>query len=205
MKYKSILKNHKEFESNIEEIIKYSLEKIILNPRNGKISSRETSILLEAFILKICALWESFVEKEIVLTTFQDQTNLFQLMELKKNNKLDVSLIRAVLFSDTYRGFQDINRLVDFSKKVIVDNYNPFLEISNEQKTKIHFVYTIRNYLSHYSNYSKKKLLLEYKKIYEYKVFLEPVTLLLKNKGKLFEELANNFCMTSVHMRKIFI
>lgn len=205
MKFKTILRNHSEFESAIEEIIRYALERIIIDLPSDKITVRERNILLEAFILKICALWESFLEKEIVLAVSLDPGSLIETMELNKSKQLDIKLIRAILFSDTYRNFQDVNRLINFTKDVIVEKYNPFLKINKEQKTKIHFAYSIRNYLSHYSTLSKKKLLFEYKKAFGYKNFLEPSKFLIKNKGKYFEDLANNFKMASVHMRKTFV
>lgn len=205
MKFKTILKNHSEFESAVEEIIRYALEKIIIDLPSDKITVRERDMSIEAFILKLCALWESFLEEEIILAVSLDPTSLIDSMELSKSRHLlDIKLIRAILFSDTYRNLQDVNRLTDFTKDIIVEKYNPFLKITKEQKTKIRFTYSIRNYLSHYSNFSKKKLFSEYKRIYNYKKFLEPNRFLVKNKGKHFEDLANNFKISSLYMRKIF-
>jgi hypothetical protein len=39
---------------------------------------------------------------------------------------------------------------------------------------------------------------------YKYRIFLEPGKFLLKQKGKHFEELVNNFKMASIQMRAIF-
>jgi len=204
MKFRSILKNHREFEQSIEDVIQYALDKIIVDLPGDKIIAKERNVLLEAFILKLCALWESFLEKEIVLSVSLDTKNLIETMELNKNKRLDTKLIRAILFSDTFRGFPDVNRLVNFAKRVIAEKYNPFFKITKEQKSKIHFTYAIRNYLSHYSSFSKKKLFSEYKRVFGYRNFLEPSKFLAKNKGKYFEDLANNFKIASVYMRKIF-
>ena len=205
MKFKTILKNHTEFELAVEEIIRYALERILIDLPKQNITIRERDILIDAFILKLCALWESFLEKEILLCVSLDPRNLIATMELNKSKRLDIKLIRAILFSDSYKNFRDVDRLIAFTKNVIVEIYDPFLKISKEQKTKIRFTYSIRNYLSHYSTFSKKKLLSEYKKVYGYKKFLEPSRFLLKNKGKYFEDLANNLKMTSIYMRKIFV
>jgi len=205
MRFTTIVRNHTEFEEAVEKIIQYALERIIIEQPKEKITVRGRDILVDAFMLKLCALWESFLEKEIVLCVSLDPRNLIATMELNKSKHLDIKLIRAILFSDKYMSFQDINRLIAFTKEVIVDRYNPFLRIHKEQKTKIHFTYSIRNYLSHYSTFSKKKLLSEYKKVYGYRKFLEPSRFLLKNKGKYFEDLADNFKLASVFMRKIFV
>lgn len=205
MKFRIILKNHNEFESAVEKITRYALEKIVINLPITRITVTESDMLIEAFILKLCALWESFLEKEIVLSLSLDPINLISIMELNKSQHLDIKLIRAILFSDVYRNFQDINRLIDFTKRFIVGKYNPFLKITTEQKLKIHFTYAIRNYLSHYSSFSKKKLFSEYKRVIGYRNFLEPIKFLVKDKGKHFEDLANNFRMVSVYMKKIFV
>lgn len=204
MKFKAILKNHKEFEQSIEDIIQYVLDKIIVDLSSDKMVAKEKNVLLEAFILKLCALWESFLEKEIIFCVSLDLKHLIETMELNKNKRLDIKLIRAILFSDTFRGFQDVNRMIGFTKRVIVEKYNPFLKITKEKRSKIHFTYAIRNYLSHYSSFSKKKLFSGYKRVFGYRNFLEPSIFLAKNKGKHFEDLANNFKMVSVYMKKIF-
>lgn len=205
MRFAAIVRNHTKFEEAVEEIIQYALERIVIDPPKENITVRERDILIDAFMLKLCALWESFLEKEIVLCVSLDARNLIATMELNKRKHLDIKLIRAILFSDKYKSFQDINRVIAFTKEVIIDKYNPFLRINKDQKNKIHFTYSIRNYLSHYSTLSKKKLLSEYKKVFGYKMFLEPSRFLLKNKGRYFEDLASNLKMTSVYMRKIFV
>ena len=61
MKPKTILKNHEQFESAIEEVIQYALEICADLPYEKQMSEKEKHILLEALILKICALWEKFI------------------------------------------------------------------------------------------------------------------------------------------------
>ncbi|TET58741.1 MAG: hypothetical protein E3J52_07665 [Promethearchaeota archaeon] len=204
MKFKSILKNHKQFESAVEDIIQYAQEIIADLPYKSPISSKEKHILLEALILKICALWEKFIEAEIIYATCFNTKKLSQVMGLNHMTKLNPKLVRAIIFSDTYRSFQDIDYLVYFSKKVIENKYNPFIRIRPYQKKNILFTYKIRNYLSHYSEYSKRALFSDYKKSYNYKKFLEPGKFLLKNKGEHYADLAKNFKITSIYMRKIF-
>lgn len=204
MRFKSILKNHEQFESAVEDIIQYAQEIIADLPYEVPKSTNEKHILLEALMLKICALWEKFIEKEIIFTACFDTKRLLQLMGLSRNPKLSHELVRAIIFSDTFRSFQGVDNLISFSKKVVEERYNPFIRISSSQKKDILFTYKIRNYLSHYSEYSKRTLFSDYKKIYNYRTFSAPGKFLLKNRGKHFEDLSKNFKMTSVRMRKIF-
>lgn len=204
MKFKTILKNHDEFESAVEYTIIYAQEVLADLPYRSRISTGEKSILLEALLLKICALWGKFVEEELVYATYLNTKKLSQLMGVNLNTKLTTEITRALIFSDTYRSFRGIDDLIHFSKKVIEGQYNPFTQISLSQKKDILFTHKIRNYLSHYSGYSRRALFSAYKERYNYIRFLEPGKFLLKDKGKRFEDLSKNFKMTSIHMKKIF-
>ena len=204
MRFKSILRNHEQFESAVEDIIRYAQEIIADLPYKNAMSAKEKHILLEALILKICALWEKFIEQELIFVICLNTKKLLQVMGLDEKMKLNPQLVRAIIFSDTFRPFHDIDNLIYFSKKMVEQKYNPFIRITPSQKRNILFTYKIRNYLSHYSGYSKRVLFSAYKKIYGYERFLEPGKFLLKDKGKHFEDLAKSFKMASLHMKKVF-
>jgi hypothetical protein len=204
MRFKSILSNHEQFESAVEDIIQYVQEIIADLPYKKVMLTKEKHILLEALILKICAMWEKFIEEELILSICLDTRGLLQVTGLDEKTKLNENLVRAIVFSDTYRDFHDVDKLISYSKKVIGERYNPFIKIKSYWKEDILFVYKIRNYLSHYSEYSKRTLFTAYKKKHEYRRFLEPGKFLLKNKGKHFEDLAKSFKMASIHMKEIF-
>ena len=202
---KVLIKHHDQFENTIESIIRYAQEIIADLPYKKEISLKEKEMLLEALLLRACALWESFIEREIIISINLDPSNLLKEVDLPKKNKLNIKLIRAIIFSDHYRDFHDIERSMSFLNRVIVEKNNPFKKITNTQKEKINFTYKIRNYLAHYSEFSKMKLFRAYKKkSYNYRYFLEPGKFLLKQKGKHFEDLINNFRITSIQMKKIF-
>jgi hypothetical protein len=204
MNIKPIIKNHSRFENNIKELIQYGLEIISNNVQYiDKIKSKkEKVILLEALLLRTCAHWESFIAKEIILLINMDSTNFKMHMELPENTKLNLKLIRAILYSDKYNNFHEVGHFKTYFSKLLVNEYNPFPKISNEQSKKINFTYTIRHYLSHYSEFSKKKLHKAYIEFYGYKLFQEPGVFLLKEKGKYFENLLHNFVLASVNMKK---
>jgi len=199
----SIKKNHLKFEKNINKLIKYGLEIITENiiVKKDRINKKEKNILLESLLLRSCAYWEIFLEREIIILVSLNSDRFKLYMELPSNTKLNLKLIRAILYGDEYRNFHDIKHFRSYFSKVLVEEYNPFTNITNEQLKKINITYTIRNYLSHYSEYSKKKLYQAYMDNFNYKIFQEPGIFLLKEKGKYFENLIHNFVLVSVNMR----
>lgn len=203
MSINSIKSNHLKFEKNLNELIEYGLEIITENVtvKKDKISKKEKNILLESLLLRSCAYWENFLEKEIIILINLNSDKFKLNMELPFDIKLNLKLIRAILYGDEYRDFHDIKHFRNYFSKILVEEYNPFTNITNEQLKKINITYTIRNYLSHYSEYSKKKLYQAYVDNFKYKIFQEPGIFLLKEKGKYFENLIHNFVLVSANMR----
>jgi len=201
---KTILGNHEQFESKIEDIIKYGLELINdrLPGKMDKKSKEEKSMLLEALLLRSCAVWESFVENEIVLLVSLEPANLNKEMGLPEHSKQSVKLVRALLFCGRYRDYWNMEQSKSTFRRVITDKYNLFSKIKTEQINKLNFIYKMRNYLSHYSGFSRKELLKAYDKTYKREKFLQPGYFLMKEKGKYFENLIHNFKLISISMRQ---
>ncbi|MFH1231174.1 MAG: hypothetical protein V1709_06715 [Planctomycetota bacterium] len=199
MSKKAIDTNHEEFERNIEDIINYGSEII---KDNSKRIDNQKSMLLESLLLKSTALWENFVSQDLIYLVHLDSMCLKDKMELSQGTKLDLSLIRALLFADSYRNYYNINDSRGYFKEVLTPQYNLFAEITSEQGRKINAVYKIRNYLSHYSAYARKQLLKVYQEQFRYRRFLEPGMFLMKHNGKYFERLMHNFAMVSTRMRR---
>jgi hypothetical protein len=202
---KKVIKNHHTFENNIESIIRYGLEIISDLPYRKPVPPEEKEMLLESLLLRACALWESFIEKEIILLINIDPGQLRKKFDLPLKGDLNIKIIRAIIFSDSFRDFHDLDRSMSFFEEVISDKFNTFKTIKKEQNNKIIFTFKIRNYLAHYSEFSKLKLYNAYQRQpYGYRRFLEPGKFLLKQKGKNFENLLNNFNTVSIQMRTIF-
>lgn len=200
-----IINNHKEFEERIEKILQYAQEIVIDLPfKQQKFTIQEKHLILESLILRVCALWEKFLETELILVVGYDPSKLIEKMNIRNITKPNLSLIRAILFSDVFRDFHDIERSKSFFKKYIVNGYNCFNKISSNQVKKIQFIYTIRNYLSHYSEFAKRKLLDSYKKEYGLSRFLEPGQFLFVNNGKRFRDLVATLKFCSINMKTIF-
>ena len=204
MSSSTVLKHHLKFETNIKQLIYYGLNVANdgYNPKSEKKSTEEKKMLLEALLLRACALWESFLEKEIVILVKLDPSKFKVAHGLSDSTKLNEKIIRAIIFSDRYRDFNDIDSSKGYFRKVLVDEYNLFEDISNEQIKKLIFTYKMRNYLSHYSIFSKDILFISYKKDYHYRKFVEPGLYLLTNKGQNFENLIHNLILISIKMKK---
>jgi len=203
-KIRDIIKNHEQFENSIEKILQYANEIVSDLPYRKKISNEEKFLLLESLILRACALWEKFIEKELVLAVSLNTNRLVKEMNLKHNTKLDLELIRAILFSDIFRDFHDLEKSKSFFNKFIASNFNFCAEISTSQIKNLQFIYKIRNYLSHYSEFSRRKLFDAYKKKFGLKRFVEPGQFLYTNKGQRFQDLIANFKYCSINMKKKF-
>lgn len=203
MSINSLNKNHLQFESNVKELIKYGMDIVTenINKTKNKDRKKEKTILVEALLLRSCAYWEKFLEKEIILLVNLNNDKFKIYFELPQKSTLNIKLIRAILYGNKYLDFHDIKNCKGFFSKLLTDNYNPFNSITIEQFNNISFSYTIRNYLSHYSDYSKKNLCRAYIDKFKYKIFQEPGLFLLKEKGKYFENLLHNFVLVSINMR----
>lgn len=199
MNKKNIIKRHKIFNRGIDDLINYGLNIIKENKEK-----KEKELLIESLLLKACALWEGFIQDEIINLIALDSANFKEEFEIDKKINLNEQLIRAILFSNHYRDFHDIEKNKSFFIKVISNKCNGFNNITNEQLKKISTVYIIRNYLAHRSVFSKKKLMNIYKSKFDISEFIEPSKLLLKNDGKNFENLLHNFKLITLRIQKIF-
>lgn len=202
MSIRSILINHNSLENDIEQIIKYGLEIIDRNSKKAKVfTTYEKRIIIEGLLLRACARWESFLEIEVVSLVNMDKNKLLDELDLPTNSVVNQRVIKAILFSTSYKDFHDLERSKGFYRRFIADNYNLFDKISKEQINKSRMVYKLRNYLSHYSEFAKKKLEQEYKQTYGYSVFMTPGRFLVSKSGEHFETLVHNFSLISSTMK----
>ncbi len=200
---KEIIVNHNNLESSIDELIRNGLEIVSDNFQiNNQRNRIHKELLLESFLLRSCAYWEHFLEKEIILLVKLNPDTFKSYFNISVNFSLDHNLIRAILIGDKYQDWHDIQKFRSYFQKIIESKVNPFTKLTKEQLDLLNFVYILRNYLSHYSEYSKKKLFSMYKANYSYKKFIEPGSFLIKGKGKHFESLLHNFKLISVSIRK---
>ena len=177
MRKSDLKKNHEPFEAAISRY-RVFLEKII-NAQRVVGTAQEKRDIVESVLLRLCANWERFVDDHLVCCVNRDHRKLSEFLGVPVPDHPGKDLCYALVFGDGYRDFPSFGKLKGFSKKVLPDESNPFLEVSKATSARIDEVYAIRNYLAHYSYRSRRALLSMYKKKHRMTRFLEPGQFLL--------------------------
>ena len=167
-------------------------------------SKYEISEIIEAFTIKSICDWEWYIEKMISETLKNDTTKLSETIDLELPKKISTDECFAYLNGLNYFDLKNASNLKTISKKILIDDYNPFLKINNEAKNKIDEFYIIRNYVAHKSKKSKKSLINIYKK-YEILEFIEAGEFLLskgneKSKTIIFQDYGSAFWLSAFNI-----
>ena len=162
MRKADLKKNHEKLDYTIDRYRSF-MERMI-NAKRVIQSDQEKQDLAESVLLRLCANWDSFVDEHLVDCVNVDPSKLKDFLGVPVPDHPDKDLCTALIFGDRYRNFASFDQLKRFTKKLLPDGSNPFLEVTRAQAKKIDEVYTIRNYLSHYSAKSKRALHSMYKK-----------------------------------------
>ena len=182
MRKAELKKNHEKLDNTIDRYRSF-MERMI-NAKRVIQSDQEKQDLAESVLLRLCANWDSFVDEHLVDCVNVDSSKLTDFLGVPVPSHPDKDLCTALIFGDSYRNFASFDRLKRFTKKLLPVESNPFLEVTREQAKKIDEVYTIRNYLSHYSAKSKRALQRMYNENYEKTKFIEPGQFLLAYNAK---------------------
>ena len=169
--------NHRLLDESVARYRAF-LERIIAAQR--VISSiQEKRDIAESVLLRLCANWESFVDEHLVDCVNVDPSRLEEFLGVLPPTHPSKNLCTALIYGDRYRDFRGFGELKGFSKRLLPDASNPFLQVTSSQAKRIDEVYKIRNYLSHYSARAKRSLHHMYRDKYEMSNFLEPGHFLL--------------------------
>jgi hypothetical protein len=177
MRKADLKKNHIALDTAIARYRTF-MEKIV-GAQRVVASAQEKRDLAESIVLRLCANWESFVDNHLVDCINRDWSKLSEFFGVTVPNHPSAGLCWALLFGDSYRDFRSYGDLKGFSKKILVENSNPFLAVTTKQSARIDEVYKMRNYLSHLSGKSRRALNEMYKTSYKMQRFLEPGQFLL--------------------------
>lgn len=200
MRKASLAKNHERFDGALERYTAF-MDKII-NAQRVISTPLEKRDIAESIILRLCANWEAFVDEHLIDCINVDDSKLSTFFNVKIPKHPGKELCQALLFGKNgYTDFKSFGDLKGFSKKILPDNSNPFLEITSTQGKRLDEVYKIRNYLSHYSISSKRALNKLYKDEYEMNRFLEPGQFLLAYKAKRLWHYFDMFSDVSTKMK----
>lgn len=140
---------------------------------------QEKRDIAESVLLRLCANWESFVDEHLVDCLNVDHSKLEDFLGVPVQAHPSKNLCTALIFGDGYRDFSSFGQLKGFTKRLLPNAANPFLEVTPTQAKRIDEVYKIRNYLSHYSARSKRALHRMYNDEYDMTNFVEPGRFLL--------------------------
>ena len=181
MRKADLAKNHEDFEGDMAWYINFLIRTL---RAEGVIGTREDKIeIVESSIIRICALWEAFVEGELIDCLNLDSTKLSEDLKLDLPKHLSRSLCEAILIGRGYLDFKSVGDIKGFASKILPDDVNPFRLIKTPTAKKIDELCVMRNYLSHYSSKAKRALRQMYKKSYRLERFREPGDFLLSRGG----------------------
>ena len=131
--------------------------------------------LVEALAVRICTLWSILVEDLLIDCLNRNSERYADFMNVPRLPKHIPRLQCEFMLNGI--GYFDVKSVEDIQKKakdILLDINNPFNHITNADKKKINELFTMRNYLAHYSRQSDRKLFNIYKDTYRMKKFSEP-------------------------------
>ena len=149
-----------------------------------KIDKDDKKEILEAFVFKIDASWQTLVRGLFVDCLSRDLTKYSESTHSSLPKHLPWQVCRAMVNGLNFFDFRNTEDIKKLGNKYLVDRYNPFKKISDSVGKKIDEFYTIRNFLTHQSSFSMRKLKIMYKKKYGISSFRDPGLFLLTHDKK---------------------
>lgn len=135
----------------------------------------EKKELFEAFVFKVYANWNIFVEDLLIDCLNRDTSQYAQYMDIKLRKNLTRNQCKAMILGLTsYLDFRSVSEIKKIAKNILVPQNNPFIVIPKSASDKIDEFYKIRNYLAHYSILARRSLTNMYKRAYRLQRFREP-------------------------------
>jgi hypothetical protein len=182
MRKSDLKKNHVPFDS---ALIRYrSFMKKVVDAQRVIGTAEEKQDLAESVVLRLCAVWEQFVDEHIVDCVNCDPSKLGARFGVSLPTNPSKGLCQALIIGDRYLDFRSFSDLLGFCKRVLPDGSNPFDAISKTHRKRMDEVYAIRNYLSHYSARARRQLHEMYKREYKMDRFVQPGRFLLAYRAR---------------------
>jgi hypothetical protein len=182
MKKSSTDKSLDNFEWWMAEYIRF-LNKVLAAKAVVK-EDREKRELIEAFVLRIAAIWEVLVESLLIDCLNRDSSTLAKHLDLSLDKDLKRPVCEAIVSGLNYFDFRNFSSLKKETKKILVPRHNPFQAISKDAARKIDEFFVIRNYLAHYSSMARRAVMRIYRDSYGMQKFREPGHFLYASRGK---------------------
>jgi hypothetical protein len=141
MRKANLAKNHEWFERDMHWHIDF-LARMLGAQRVVKVEDKFE--IIESSVIRICALWEAFVEDELVDCLNLDCTKFSEYLQLDLPPHLKRPLCEAILIGHRYLDFKGVDDIRSFARKVLPDEVNPFRLIRNPTAKKIDELYIMR-------------------------------------------------------------
>jgi hypothetical protein len=200
MRKADLKKNHEEFDGIVDWYGEFLGR--VLRARIEVLAEDKREIA-ESVLLRLCAYWESFVEKELVDCANIDCSRLSEYVGVPLPEHLTLATCQAIVLGGRYLNWRSIGELKSLAKKVLPDHVNPFAKITSSTGKRIDEAYVIRNYLSHQSTASRRALMQMYETRHDLSRFKEPGAFLLANNNRRLVEYGRAFIRASGEMVKI--
>jgi len=201
MRKADLLKNHDEFEGDLGWYADF-IGRMLRAQR--VVHQRDKVEILESLVIRICAIWEAFVEEEMVDCLNIDSSRCREELQLRLPKHMTRDLCEAVLVGMGYLSFRSVNDMKRHARRLLPPDVNPFRLISNEPTAKrMDEFYIMRNYLSHYSGRSRRQLQKMYHDSWQLKRFRQPGDFLCSYSGARLIQYIEAFKDASNQMRGI--
>jgi hypothetical protein len=203
MRKADLAKNHDEFEKDMDWYIDF------LNRMLGAkrvVNYYDKLEILESLVIRLCAIWEAFIEGEMIDCLNIDCCSRYgEELQLKIPENPNKDLCEAILVGSGYLDFKSVADIKSKAKKALPDEVNPFNLIrTNPTAKRIDELYIMRNYLSHYSGKSRRALMKMYQQNpWRLKNFREPGDFLFAYRGKRLIQYIEALLDASEQMRGI--
>jgi hypothetical protein len=169
--------NHKNFDEWIDWYFGFTYE--LFEQRKAFTSKFEKAEFLEAFVLRVVTRWEYLVEKDILISLNHDSSKYSDYLGLRLPKHLSMDECEAIVVGFRYLDFKSVGDVKSFGRKYLVPKYNPFEAITPKNSKIIDELIIMRNYLTHYSHYSRRAYYNHMKKELHYSRVPEPGVYLL--------------------------
>lgn len=203
MRKASFQKNHEEFDAWM--LIYGELLKRLVEAKRVIRIKYEKLEIVEAFVLRCAVRWELLITADIITSLNRDSSQYGSALGLRLRKHLSYDECKAMLYGPRYLDFKSVDDIINFSKKYLSLTENPFQSITNVSRKKINEFLTIRNFLTHYSDFAKRSYINLMKNTYKYRRAPEPGAFLIavNNSGQYrWGEYIINFLQASADMLK---
>ena len=143
-------------------------------------SDKDIASTEEAFLVKHIAEWETFVLNIVIYCVAIDTRQISKFLDLELPKKLSYENASAIVNGLSYLSIKSSSDLKSISKKIIVEENNPFEQFQMKLLNQIDELYALRNYVAHKSRKSRNNLTKMYANRHQIKEFIEPGIFLAK-------------------------